>query len=123
MQNEIFKGFESLNKTALDSARRLGEINVRALERLNARQLEAASDCLEGGVRQMQMLGEAKDVRDVLSGQSSLAAELNSKLVQHLRETGTILMDARGEYQSWMEDGLKLAAENPFNKVSGKKAA
>lgn len=122
MQPDILNSFEKLNKTTLNSARRLGEINTRAFGRLSACQLEAASDYLEGGVKQVQVLGEAKGLRDVLAGQSRLAVELNEKLVEHMRQTAAILADARGEYASWVEDGLKTATESPIKKAAGKKS-
>jgi phasin family protein len=124
MQADILNSMEKVNKATLDSVKRLGEINTRAFERLSARQLEAASDYLEGSVKHVQMLGEAKGLRDVLAGQSRLATDLNEKLVEHMRQTAAILADTRGEFASWVEDGLKAAsAESPFKKATMKKSA
>ncbi|NIR31020.1 MAG: phasin family protein [Gammaproteobacteria bacterium] len=123
MQTDILSNIEKLNKTTVDAAKRLGEINTRAFERLSARQIEATSDCLEGGFKHVQMLGEAKGLRDVLAGQSRLAAELNEKVVEHMRQTAAILAEVRGEYASWVEDGLKAASESPVKKTATKKSA
>ena len=123
MQADILSNIERLNRTTVDAAKRLGEINTRAIERLSARQLEATSDYLEGGVRHAQLLGEAKGLRDVLAGQSRLAAELNEKLVEHMRQTAAILAEVRGEYANWVEDGLKAASEAPVKKTATKKSA
>ena len=37
MQNDYLKNIETLNKAAIESARKLGEINMRTLEKLAQR--------------------------------------------------------------------------------------
>lgn len=120
MQSEMFKGFEKFNQSTLESVRRLGEINSRALQRLGERQLEATNDYLEGGMKHLQLLSAIKGPQDMVSGQSRLLSELNQKLVDHVRKTTDILLETRGELNAWVEDGIKLASESPFAKAAGK---
>jgi phasin family protein len=119
MQNDIVKNMEMLNKAAIESAKRLGDINMRTLEKLAQRNLEATADYLEGGVRQMKLIGETKDVQAAVQEQSKLATELNEKFVKHAKKTAAVLTEVKGELTEWAEDGMQ-AAGAPLN---GKKKA
>ena len=114
MQNDIVKNMEMLNKAAIESAKRLGDINVRTLEKLAQRHIEAAADYLEGGVRQLKLIGESKDVQAAVQEQSRLTAELNEKFVEHAKKTAEVLTEVKGELTDWAEDGMK-AAGAPLN--------
>ena len=120
MQNDIVKNFETWNKAAIESAKRLGDINVRAMEKLAERNLAMASDCLEGGVRQMKLMGESKDMQAALKEQTELAKELNAKFVEYAKQTAAVFNEVKGELTDWAEDGMK-AVGAPVN--GGKKAA
>lgn len=123
MQSDILKSIEKANRTTFESVKRLGEINARALQRLSEAQLAAATDCLEGGVKQAQLMGEVKGFNDVVSGQSRILGELNEKLVGHAKKSADILIETRGELTAWVEDGLKAAGETPLAKSVAKPAA
>ena len=120
MQNDIVKNIETWNKAAMESAKRLGEINMRTLEKLAERNYEAASDYLEGGVRQLKLMGESKDIQSAVKEQTELAKELNEKFVEHAKKTAAVFTDIKGELTDWAEDGMK-AVGAPMN--GGKKSA
>ena len=52
MQKEFIKGVETLNKSILESMKRLAEINGKAVERATERQLALASDYMDVAVAQ-----------------------------------------------------------------------
>lgn len=120
MQNDIVKNIETWNKVAMESARRLGDINMRTLEKLAERNFEAASDYLEGSVRQLKVMGESKDIQSAVKEQTEIAKELNEKFVDYAKKTAAVFNDVKGELTEWAEDGMK-AVGAPLG--GGKKAS
>ena len=90
MQNDILKNIETFNKAAIDSAKRLGDINMRTFEKLAQRNLEAAADYLDGSVQQLKLMGESKDIQSVVKEQARLSAALNEKFVEHAKKTAEV---------------------------------
>ncbi len=121
MQNDILKNIETLNKAAIESAKRLGDINMRTFEKLAQRNLEAAADYLNGSVQQLKLMGEAKDVQSAVTEQTRLSTELNEKLVEHAKKTAEVLTEVKSELNDWTQDGMKAVATSPRN--ASKKAA
>ncbi len=120
MQNDIVSSVEKLNKTLIESAKRLGEINLRTLERLTETQLAVASDYLEGSVRQLKVLGESRDVQGTLAAEAKLATDLGEKFIEHAKRTAEIFTETRNELGEWVEEGFKAAAEGPLTTVAKK---
>jgi phasin family protein len=107
MQNDFLKNIETLNKAAIESARRLGDINVRTLEKLAQRQIEATADYLEGGVKQLKLMGESKDIQAAVKEQAHLTTELNEKFVEHAKKTAEVMDEIKDELTDWAQDGMK----------------
>ena len=107
MQNDLLKNIEILNKAAIESAKRLGDINLRTMERLAQRHIEATADYLEGGVRQLELMGESKDIQAAVKDHATLSAELNEKFVEHAKKTAEVLNEVKGELTDWAQDGIK----------------
>ena len=121
MQNDILKNIEALNKAAIESAKRLGDINMRTLEKLAQRNIAAAADYLHGSVQQLKLMGESKDIQAAAKEQARLSTELNEKFVEHAKKTAEFLNEVKGELTDWAQDGVK-AVGTPFGDGS-KKAA
>ena len=121
MQNDFYKNIETLNKAAIESARRLGDINVRTLEKLAQRQIEATADYLEGGMKQLKLMGESKDIQAAVKEQARLNAELNDKFVEHARKAAEVMGEAKDELTDWAQDGMK-AVGSPLGKGATKGA-
>lgn len=124
MQKEFLKGVEAMNKTTIESVKRFAELQGRMLERVSARQVDIVTDYLESGVRQLQMLGEVKDLQAAVAAQSKLAADMGEKFVAHAKKNADAFEATKSDLTAWFEEGLKQAAENPLAKqVAAKKAA
>lgn len=125
MQKEFVKGVETINKTILESMKRLAEINGKAVERATERQLALTADYMDAAVKQMGLLGDMKDVQATVAAQSKFASEFGEKLVGHAKKNAEVFETTKGEYAGWMEEGLKHASENPLAKqvAAAKKAA
>ncbi len=109
MQNDILKNIETLNKAAVESAKRLGDINMRTMEKLAERQIAVAADYLEGSVQQLKLMGESKDVQVAVKEQARLSTELNEKFVAHAKKTAEVLNEVKDELTGWAKDGMKAA--------------
>ena len=115
MQNDILKNIETLNKAAIESAKRLGDINMRTFEKLAQRNIEAAADYLDGSVQQFKLMGEAKDIQAAVTEQARLSTELNEKFVEHAQKTAEVLSEVKGELTDWAQDGMKAVGTPPRN--------
>ena len=122
MQKEVVNGFENFNKAALDSVKRVSEINMRVFERMAEQQLAAASDVFEGGVKQVELMSGVKDVQAMLKGQAEIATQVSEKLVGHAKNAADILTEAKDDFAKVMEDGIKAAGETPIAKAAAKAA-
>ena len=121
------KGVETLNKTMLDSMKRLAEINGKAIERTTERQLAIAADYLDVTVAQFGLFSEVKDVQSAVAAQSKLVSEFGEKMVAHAKKNVEVFEATKGDYAAWLEEGMKKASEsNPLAKpvaAAAKKAA
>ena len=107
MQTDYFKNIETFNKAAIESARRLGDINVRALEKLAQRHIEATADYLDGGMKQLKLMGEVKDIQAAVKEQTRLNTELNEKFVEHAKKAAEVFGEVKDELTDWAQDGMK----------------
>ncbi len=121
MQKDIFKNIETLNMAAIESAKRLGDINMRTLEKLAQRHVEATADYLDRGMQQLKAMGESNDIQVAVKEQARLSTELNEKLVEHAKKTAEVLNEVKGELTDWVQDGMK-AVGAPLCKASKKVA-
>ncbi|MDX2314591.1 MAG: phasin family protein, partial [Gammaproteobacteria bacterium] len=90
MQNDILKNIETLNKATIEAAKRFGDINMRTFEKLAQRNIEAATDYLDGSMAQLKVMAESKDIQAVAKEQARLGTELNEKFVAHAKKTAEV---------------------------------
>ena len=98
--------------SAYEAAKELGEANVRALQRLFEVQLDAVNLVVDGSVKQVELLGEAKGYQELLVEQSSLAKEYGGKLFRNAQQAVEVLADAQTALKGWAEESLDVAAAN-----------
>ena len=123
MQTELFDQWTKFSKTSFGTLKELGEINAKAIEKLTEQQLALVTTWVEGSVKQLTLLGEAKGYNDVFAGQSELAAEYSNKLLGVARKTADALTESKDEFTTWVEKGVESATVNPFTKPSTSKKA
>lgn len=119
MQREMVDQWAALGKSALESMKELGEINARIVERMAEQQEAILNTCLEASFKEMELLGDAKDSKDLLAKQATLAREYSAKMVEIVRGTSDLLADCKNELTSWAQRGMEksvapfAAAVNP----------
>lgn len=123
MPTELFDQWTKFSKTSFGALKELGEINAKVIEKLTEQQLALVTTWVEGSVKQLTRLGEAKGYKDVFAGQSELAAEYSNKLLGIARTSADALTESKDEITTWVEKGVESATVNPFTKPSTPKKA
>jgi phasin family protein len=111
MQTDVFKNFEELNKATMDSAKRLGDLQLRTFEKLAELEMEAVADFFQGGMKQLQVLGESKDLQAAFKEQARYTGEVNDKLIGHSKKAAEVLSEVKADFTGWVEDGMKAAGK------------
>jgi phasin family protein len=112
--NSAREGIEMMNdlgNKGYVAAQSLGEIHLRAIERLVGRQLDAIGLLLESGLRQAKMIAEVKGPADLMKGQIELAREVGERMLAEGRENMRLIGDTREEYRHWLEQGAQTVGE------------
>jgi hypothetical protein len=99
----------SLGKDALDSMKELGGINTRVIEKLTEQQQALMNTYLEASTKEIKLLSEVKDAKDLLTKQSALVSEYNGKFVEIVRSMNEILGECNNELPVWAEKGMEKA--------------
>ena len=109
MQQDIIKSFNEFSKNAMESAKSLGEIQSKLMERTMKQQMKAAELFFEGSVKQAKLVQETKEMKDLMAGQAALAEKYAGKLVELAKDNVNLAQEAGAEYKAWIEKGLKEA--------------
>ena len=94
------------NRMARESALELNRIAVRAQGELARQQLAALENCLEAGSKQLELMTQTQDPKELVSKQTQTVASLGEKLVGVVQQSLEIQAQAREEFKHWFEDGM-----------------
>jgi phasin family protein len=108
---ESIEMMNNLSTKGYEATQSLGEINLRAMERLLARQMDAFSLLMDSGLRQVKMVTEVKGPSDLIKGQMELVRELSERALAEGRENVKLASDTRNEYRAWFEQGMQTVNE------------
>jgi hypothetical protein len=108
---EAYAMFNEMGTQGYESAQQLGEINLRSMETLVARQMDAMNLFMETGLRQVQLATESKGYNDLIKGEIALAKELTERLMAESRDNVKLANTARDEYRAWFEQAAKTVGD------------
>lgn len=98
------KGMENLNE--------LAELNMKVLEKITSRQMEALNFIMAQSKRQMQLATEAKGYSEFMKGQVELAKETSERMLEETKANMQIANEVRDDYRSFVQKGMgELSAE------------
>lgn len=125
MQKEFLEMVNQFNEKMFDSAKRLGELNLRTFESIAAKQAQVMNDCLESSAKQYEVLTTAKDYKVAVAAQSELLKGCNEKFLANLRETAEMMSSVRDELTGMVEEAVKYTSESveKAGELAAKKAA
>jgi Phasin protein len=108
------EGIEMMNELGdkgYEAAQSLGEIHLRAIERMVGRQLDAMGLLMDSGLRQVKMVTEVKGAGELVKGQIGLAREVGERMLAETRENMRLMGDTRDEYRAWLEKEVRVVSE------------
>jgi phasin family protein len=114
---ENLDAINELSNKGYEAARELGELNLRTMEKLVARQMDMMNMFMESSLRQVVMASEAKGYNDLIKNQIEMTKEVTERVMNESREAVKFASDTRDEYRAWMESGMEVVSEN-LNKVT-----
>ena len=106
-----FALFTEMSGKGYEAARELGEINLRTMEKLVGRQMDTVALLMESGLRQVEMVAEAKGYNELLNGQIEEAKGLGGRVMKESRTNMKLAGDTRDEYRVWLEKGMDATRE------------
>jgi len=99
-----------------ESARQLGDINLRIWNNLIEKQMGMIDVWLEAGARQIELSTAAKDPKEYLGSQVALTRDMGEKLIAGGRDAVSSGGEAQGEYRAWYEKSVQTMTGH-WNKV------
>jgi phasin family protein len=105
--NNVFENVTEAHRMAVDALMGFNKIAVRTHGLLAGQQLAALENVFAAGSRNLQLVTEGRDPKDLMAGQTEVAVQLGEKLVAVAQEALEIQTQARDEVATLVEDGLK----------------
>lgn len=122
MQKEIFNSINEFGQTAFDAAMKMGEVNLRAGEKLLEQQFALTGALLETGSKNLELMSQAKTPQEVLNGQAKLVQDYGQQWLNNCRGTVEILSEARDAAGELVEENVKATSEK-VKQAANRKAA
>ena len=111
MQKEIIDLIEKSTETAMESARKIGELNQRTFEKLFQQQADLAAFYMDASARGLELMSKAKGYQDLIAGQTALLRECGERNMAALRDGVAFANASTAEYSAMVQESVKLAQE------------
>jgi len=123
--SNVFENVTEAHRKAVDALMGFNKIAVRTQGLLAGQQLAALENVFDAGSKNLQLVSEARDPRDLMASQTEVAVQLGEKLVAVVQEALDIQSQARDEVATLVEDGFKAVDVTTVTKTpkAPKKAA
>ena len=129
MQNQMFDAYNEMAQGSFEALRKLGEINMRAGERLFQQQLDLTSTMMEANAKGMEVMTKAKGYQELVSSQAKLAQDYGQEWLKSYRAAVEVMTEARDSAADVMDQQMQVASKNvqaageTFKKAAAKAAA
>lgn len=123
MQKEMIELIEKTTETAMESARKIGELNQRTFEKLFQHQADLAAFYMDASARGLELMTKAKGYQDLIAGQTTLLRECGERNMSALRDSMAFANESSTEYGAMLQEGVKLAQEQAARATSMIKVA
>lgn len=118
MQKEMIELIEKTTETAMESARKIGELNQRTFEKLFQHQADLAAFYMDASARGLELMTKAKGYQDLIAGQTTLLRECGERNMSALRDSMAFANESSTEYGAMLQEGVKLAQEQAARATS-----
>lgn len=123
MQKEMIEMFTKNSEAAMVAAKKLGELNLRTMDRLLAQQTELANIYMDISAKSLELFGKAKGVQELVNGQAELTRECGERCMTVLRNGMSMVNESGAEYGALVQAGVKTAQEQISEAADSLKAA
>jgi hypothetical protein len=123
MQKEMIEMFTKNSEAAMEAAKKLGDLNLRTMDRLLAQQTELANIYMDITAKSLELFGKAKGVQELVNGQAELTRECGERCMTIMRKGLTLVNESGAEYGVLVSEGVKSAQEQISDAASSLKAA
>nr|CAA6822054.1 MAG: Phasin family protein [uncultured Thiotrichaceae bacterium] len=112
MQNAMMDLMKQFNDNAMNSAKRVGELNMKTFETLTAKQSELLNTCVETGTKNVEALSKAKDPQEAMALQQEALKASSEQWVVSVREAADLLTATRDELVVIAEEAAAQVADS-----------
>jgi len=109
MENIMLENINKVGMSSYEIIKGLYEINTNIAEQLFEQQLALAGLSTECITRQLKLASEARGYKEVITGQTEIAADISSKVQGITRNTLDIINESKDELNVWFEKSVKEA--------------
>jgi colicin import membrane protein len=111
MQKEFIELIAKSTETAMESARKMSELNMRTFETLLQQQADMIGAYLDMTTKSMEAMTKAKGVQELIEGQTQLSREFGERGVAMVRKGMAVANETGTEYSNLVQEGVKTAQE------------
>jgi hypothetical protein len=101
------EAMKEIGVAGFESARSLGELNLRTWEKLVENQTAVFGLFVDAGIELVKSTTEQKDIKDLVNAEMNVAKQFGENLVVKSREALQVANNARDDYRSWAEQGVE----------------
>lgn len=109
MQQEFVSTLNEMSKNAYEAAKSLSELNSKIAEQVLERQMASTKLAVEGGLEQLKLAQESKDVKDYFGKQTALIEQYSAKSMEAAKENVALAQKIGEQYKAWLDVGFAKA--------------
>lgn len=109
MQKEMIDMLSKNTEGAMEAAKKIGELNLRTMDRLMQQQNEMMALYMDITTRSLDLLGKAKGVQELSKGQTELSREFSERSLEVLRKGMDMVNETGAEYGALVKEGVQTA--------------
>jgi phasin family protein len=108
-----------MGSKAMENLNKLAELNMKVLDKITSRQMEAMNFMMEQSKRQMKLATEAKGFDDFIKGQAELAKETSERMLEESKASMQIATEVREDFRSFVQEGMSAISQGVRNVTPG----
>ena len=103
---------KEIGTKGMENMSHLAELNMKVVEKVTSRQMEAMNFMMAQSKRQMELASAAKGYSEFVKGQVELAKETSERMLEETKANMQIATEVRDEYRNFVQKGMsELSAE------------
>ncbi|CAA6824787.1 MAG: Phasin family protein [uncultured Thiotrichaceae bacterium] len=110
--NAMMDLMKQFNDNAMNSAKRVGELNMKTFETLTAKQTEVLNTCFETNSKNVEAMSKAKDPQEAMAMQQEVLKTCSETWIANVREAADLLTATRDELVVIAEEAAKQVADS-----------